>query len=259
MKAVRLPGIRGLTLAYLLYGMALASGAAGASPADAGGASEPVAGLRPFEASYSWSWHGATVAISTLKLDHRDGEHWTYSSSGEPRGIGYLYPIHPALVSQLRVTAEGVQPLSFKADAGSASRNADVTFDWAGGRVTGSYEGVTLDMASKPGLQDDLSVQVALMVDLLRDQPPETLWMLDKNAVRDYRYKREGTERIDTPFGPVDTVIYSSQHPGSPRITRFWCAPSKGYLPMRVEQKRLDSVEWTMKVRTLQFGSTGSH
>src|SRR5882724_11446313 len=80
--------------------------------------------LQPFEASYAWSWHSATVAISTLKLEHREGDRWTYSSSGEPRGIGYLYPLHPELVSELLVTDQGVQPQRFKASAGSASRNA---------------------------------------------------------------------------------------------------------------------------------------
>ena len=224
----------------------------------AGAAPDQAQTLRPFEASYAWSWHGATVAVSTLRLERRDGETWAYSSSSEPRGVGYLYPIHPELLSVLRVTDQGVQPLSFKADAGSASRNADVRFDWQGGRASGIYEGVAVDMPIKPGLQDDLSVQIALMFDLLRGHPPDTLWMIDKNTVRDYRYRREGEERIDTPFGPVDTVIYSSQHPGSPRTTRFWCAPSKGYLPMRVEQKRLDSVEWTMKIRTFRPGSSGA-
>jgi Protein of unknown function (DUF3108) len=226
-------------------------------------ADEPSTGvtpqLQPFEASYAWSWHGATVAISTLKLEHRDGDHWTYSSSGQPRGIGYLYPIHPTLVSELRVTERGVEPQSFKADTGSDSRNADVTFDRQNDRVTGNYEGTAVDMPLKAGLQDDLSVQVALMFDLLRDQPPDKLWMIDKNTAREYHYKREGEARIDTPFGPLDTIVYSSQHPGSPRVTRFWCAPSLGYLPMRVEQKRLDNVEWSMKVRTLKRGSMDSH
>ena len=76
--------------------------------------------------------------------------------------------------------------------------------------------------------------------------------MIDKNSSREYRYQREGEATITTPLGRIDTVIYSSQHPGSPRITRFWCAPSRGYLPMRVEQKRIDSVEWTMEIRTLR-------
>jgi len=109
-------------------------------------------------------------------------------------------------------------------------------------------------MPIKSGIQDDLSVQIELMFDLLHGKAPQNLSMIDKNTVREYRYQREGEQTIDTPFGQTATVIYSSQHPGSPRITRFWCAPSMGYLPMRVEQKRIDKVEWTMEIRTLKRG-----
>jgi hypothetical protein len=76
--------------------------------------------------------------------------------------------------------------------------------------------------------------------------------MLDRNSAREYRYQREGAQTIDTALGRIDTVIYSSQHPGSPRVTRFWCAPTLGYLPMRVEQKRIDSVEWSMQIQSLK-------
>jgi Protein of unknown function (DUF3108) len=215
-----------------------------------------AAELTPFEASYAWSWRGVTVAVSTLKLEHQDdhaksNDAWVYSSTSDPRGLGRLYPIHPKLVSVLRVTDQGVEPLTFHADAGSEDHDADVTFDWGIGRATGSYEGTKVDMPIQPGIQDDLSVQIALMVDLLNGKTPQNLSMIDKNAVRDYRYQREGDATIDTPFGAIATVIYSSQHAGSPRITRFWCAPSKGYLPMRVEQKRIDKVEWTMEIETL--------
>ncbi|MFI4868843.1 MAG: DUF3108 domain-containing protein [Steroidobacterales bacterium] len=210
--------------------------------------------LEAFQASYSWSWKGATVALSTLKLEHGAGDTWIYSSNSEPRGLGHLYPMRPKLRSSLRVTDEGVQPLSFKAEGGGDSHNADVNFDWSAGRATGVYEGSLVDLPLKPGIQDDLSVQIAMMVELLHGRTPEHLSMIDKNSTRDYRYQREGAERLSTPLGQIDTIIYSSQHPGSPRVTRFWCAPSRGYLPMRVEQKRLDSVEWTMEIQSLQRG-----
>jgi hypothetical protein len=210
--------------------------------------------LEPFQASYSWSWKGATVAVSTLKLEHGDGDGWIYSSSSEPRGLGHLYPMRPKLRSSLRVSDQGVQPLSFKAEGGGDSHNADVKFDWSAGRATGVYEGSVVDLPLTPGIQDDLSVQIAMMVELLHGRTPEHLSMIDKNSSRDYRYRREGAETIATPLGRIDTVIYSSQHPGSPRVTRFWCAPSKGYVPMRVEQKRIDSVEWTMQIRSLKRG-----
>jgi hypothetical protein len=208
--------------------------------------------LTPFEASYAWSWHGATIAVSTLRLQRQDANTWIYSSTSEPRGLGHLYPYRPKLQSVLRVTDQGVEPLSFRADGGNTDHNADVKFDWQSGRASGVYEGVQVDMPIKPGIQDDLSVQIELIADLLRGKSPPTLSMIDKNSVREYRYQREGDATLPTPFGEVATVIYASQHPGSPRITRFWCAPSMGYLPMRVEQKRIDQVEWTMEIRTLK-------
>jgi Protein of unknown function (DUF3108) len=210
--------------------------------------------LEPFQASYGWSWKGNTVAVSTLKLEHADGDSWIYSSTSEPRGLGHLYPMRPKLRSNLRVTDEGVRPLSFKAEGGGDSHDADVNFNWSAGRATGVYAGTAVDLPLKPGIQDDLSVQIAMMVELLHGRTPEQLSMIDKNSWREYRYQREGAETIATPLGQVDTIIYSSQHPGSPRVTRFWCAPSLGYLPMRVEQKRVDSVEWTMNIRSLKRG-----
>ena len=208
--------------------------------------------LEPFDASYSWSWHGATVALSTLKLEHAEGDSWIYSSTTRPSGIGYLYPMRPVLRSSLRITDQGVRPLNFTADGGGVDHNADVSFDWDAGRASGVYQGTVVDLPLTPGIQDDLSVQIAMMLELLHDRTPDQLSMLSKNSAREYRYRREGTESLATPLGQVDTVIYSSQHPGSPRVTRFWCAPAMGYLPMRVEQRRLDKVEWSMEIRSLK-------
>jgi hypothetical protein len=211
-------------------------------------------GLRPFEASYSWIWHGAPVALSTLKLEQRGPDGWVYASSSEPRGIGFLYPMRPKLESQLRISDQGVQPLHYHASDGTSgnSRGADVTFDWNAGLASGSYEGVPVDLALKPGVQDDLSIQIALLYALRQGRTPSNLSMIDKNSIRDYDYAQEGTEPLETKLGKLTTVIYASHHAGSPRTTRFWCAPAKGFVPVRVQQKRLDSVEWTMEIESLQ-------
>jgi len=208
--------------------------------------------LKPFDASYTWSWHGLTVAASTLKLEHHD-DAWTYRSKSEPRGIGRMLAERPLLESTMRVTDAGVQPLSFRADDGTSStkRDADVKFDWDHGRATGVYDDTKVDLPLTPGIQDDLSIQVAMMVELLRGRTPDKFSLLDKNSVREYRYAREGEETLSTPFGEVSTIVYRSQKQGSPRVTRFWCAPSRGFIPMRVEQKRLEEVEWTMQIQSL--------
>ena len=209
--------------------------------------------LKPFEASYAWSWHGMTVAVSSLKLEQH-ADTWTYSSKSDPRGLGRMFSERPVQQSTLRVTASGVEPLSYKADDGTSStkRDADVQFDWEHDRVTGVYEDAKVDLPLQKGIQDDLSVQIALMVELLAGRTPNQFQMIDKNTTRDYQYTRESEASISTALGKIDTVVFRAQKKGSPRVTRFWCAPSRGYIPMRVEQKKGDDVQWTMEVLSVK-------
>lgn len=209
--------------------------------------------LKPFRASYTWIWHGLTVAESKLQL-RVQGDTWVYESRSEPRGIGRVMSERPVQRSVMRVTDAGVQPLSYQADDGTSStkRDADVKFDWSTGLITGVYEDHKVDRPLTPGVQDDLSVQIALMVALLRGSTADQFALLDGNSIRQYRYAREGEETLHTPIGSVATIVYRSQKEGSPRVTRFWCAPSYGFIPMRVEQQRKDEVEWTMQIQSVQ-------
>jgi hypothetical protein len=228
---------RGLALAWFL------------GVANMAGADE----LQPFEASYAWIWHGLNVAVSTLTLE-KTGDTWSYRSRSEPRGIGKAFAERPTQVSVLSVTNAGTQPLSYQASDGTSStrRAIDVKYDWGHGRLTGVYEDTRVDLPLTAGVQDDGSVQVAMMVELLRGRTPDRFVLLNKNAVREYRYSREGEATLQTPLGSIATVIYRSERAGSPRVTRFWCAPDRGYVPMRVQQTRGKDVEWTMEIRSLQ-------
>jgi hypothetical protein len=209
--------------------------------------------LKPFEASYAWIWHGLNVAVSTLTLE-KTGDTWGYRSRSEPRGIGKAFSERPVQKSVLRVTDAGVQPLSYQANDGTTStrRAIDVKYDWDKGRLTGVYEDQKVDLPLTAGVQDDASVQVAMMVELLRGRTPDRFALLNKNAVRQYRYTRVGEATLQTPLGNIATIIYKSERDGSPRVTRFWCAPDRGYIPLRVEQTRGKDVEWTMEIRSLK-------
>lgn len=209
--------------------------------------------LKPFEASYDWIWHGVTVAVSTLWLEQQDDK-WIYRSKSEPRGIGRMFSERPTQESVMEITDAEVRPLSYKADDGTSStrRDANVQFDWQHNRITGVYEDTRVDMPIPPGIQDDLSVQIALMVKLLAGHTPTKLSLLSGNAVREYRYSREGEETLTTPVGTIQTIIYRSEKQYSPRVTRFWCAPSLGFIPLRVQQKRKNDVEWTMQAQSVK-------
>ncbi len=208
--------------------------------------------LKPFTASYSWTWHGMNVAVTTVRLEQH-GDNWQYSSQSAARGIGRMLSLAPKTVSVLQISGADVQPLSYQGDDGSGSskRTVNVTYDWQHQRVTGVYEDTPVDLALTPGVQDDSSIQIALMAALLHGRTPDHFTVLDKNAVRAYQYRREGEATLKTPLGEVATVIYSSARANSPRVNRYWCAPSRGFIPLRVQQKRGDEVEWTMEIESL--------
>ena len=208
--------------------------------------------LEPYQARYEGIWHGLTVAMSDLKLEHT-GDTWTYSSSSSPRGIGRLasgvFP--PRQVSVVRVTASGVEPQSFRSEGGDRDKSTDLAYDWATAKVTGTVDGVRVNQPLTPGLQDDGSVQLALMVELLAGRTPKSFRMIDRSGTREYQFARESEATLETPMGAIATVVYRAQKAGSPRITRFWCAPDRGYVPLRVEQTRGDDVQWTMEIQSL--------
>lgn len=208
--------------------------------------------LKPYRATYAGIWHGMTVAVSELKLEHT-GDLWTFSSRSEPRGVGRLasgvFP--PLQVSVVHVAGTSVQPQSFKSSGGSASKDSDLKYDWQAHRVTGTYEGTPVDLPLTPQVQDDGSVQLSLMVELLAGRTPATVELIDKHSVRDYQFAREGDAKLSTPLGEVATVIYRAQKTNSPRVTRFWCARDRGYVPMKVEQTKGQEVQWTLQIESL--------
>jgi len=237
-------------LATLVCALGLAAALLGARPLHA-------ADLQPFQASYDVRWHGISGGTSTSTLTRLDATRWSYAGDNVPNALARMFL--PASITQhsvLRIVDGVVQPLSYEYNDGTSAgkKSINVKYDWDKPRVTGTSELMPVDFEPPPGLQDDLSVQIALIEALQMGHTPDSFILLDNNGTREYRYARVGTETLKTPLGNIDTVIFSSQHPGSPRITRFWCAPAYQYVPLKAEQRRKGSVEFTMDIKTLRIG-----
>ena len=149
-----------------------------------------------------------------------------------------------------------MRPSSYLGDDGSADTDRDVslTFDWAANRVTGTAEDKPVSQPLTPGVQDSLSVQVALMCALAAGQSPKSFQLIDKDEVKEYQYTHEGHATLDTPAGKLETLIYTSQRKGASRLTRLWIAPSLGYLPVRAEQVRKRKRELQLTLQSAERG-----
>ena len=209
--------------------------------------------LRPFQTSYEVLWRGFSGGVASFELKQEAAGSWTYVNRNRPHGLFRLVPkASLTLTSRMSVDPDGVRPLLFTAtDPDDGDPQAELHFDWTAGRVIGFVEKASVDMALKPGVQDDLSIQVALINSLENGRVPSGISLFDKDGIRDYEYAQVGTETLQTAAGQFATVIYRSHKQNSPRSTRFWCAPSLGYIPVQAEQQYKGKVEWTMKLRSV--------
>lgn len=213
----------------------------------------PAADLRPFSASYTITWHGMSAGTAQLQLQRLADGRWSYQSLSTARGLFRI-----AMPAELRsrtlfTIREGrIVPELFTADDGATSSNKDqeLKFDWVAGRVTGVAEKRRVDLPLQPGLLDTMSVQIALMHELLGGGTPRHFTLVDKDRIKEYDYTAVGEESVGTPVGEQRTLVFRSSRPGSSTGTYFWCAPELGYLPVKVERREGSKVQWSMSLAT---------
>ncbi|MGD9597667.1 MAG: DUF3108 domain-containing protein [Steroidobacteraceae bacterium] len=206
----------------------------------------------PFHATYAVQWKGLNAGTSKLELRRMGSDTWIYDSRNNARGIFRLaIPDTVRQTSELRYADGRVQPLHFRGDDGGEATNRDVSldFDWQRGRITGVAEDKKVDLAAPADVQDPMSVQLVQMHAAATGQVPQRMHTVDKDEIKEYDFTREGTQRLTTALGEIDTVIFESRRPGSSRVIRLWMAPSLGYLPVRAERHRGEKLEFTMAIR----------
>ncbi len=146
---------------------------------------------------------------------------------------------------KMNVTAEfatgpdGVRPVTFhEIDTIRDDPETRLSFDWSTNQVSGTVgsEEVTLQLDGIA--HDGVSIQYALMHDLLYAEPAETYVLFDVGKLRVADVKRAGEKTVKTKAGRFDVIGISHQRKGSSRVTTMWCAPELDYLPVIIEQHR---------------------
>ena len=141
--------------------------------------------------------------------------------------------------SEFTAEDDGVKPVSFhEVDTIRDDPEVQLSFDWttdiASGTVGGEEIAIQLDGVS----HDNVSVQYALMHDLLNGGTKQSYTIFDIDKMRVAQVRNIGTKKVKTKAGNYDVVGIQHQKEGSSRVTTLWCAPELGYLPVVVEQHR---------------------
>jgi uncharacterized protein DUF3108 len=209
-------------------------------------------GLEPFSSHYVAEWKDIAVGVSDLKLERgSEPGHFLYKWTISARGIFHIfYSDDVVQQSWLSVTDGRVRPDKYRGEQGSQSVNFD--FGWSSGRARGSSEGKPVDLPLPDGAQDLNSIQIQVMLDLKNGNLPPTFHIIDKDQMKEFIYRREGTAQLNTGIGTFDTIIVSSRHfANDRRVLRMWFAPALGYVPIQAERTRDGKLEFAMRIKSL--------
>lgn len=207
--------------------------------------------VQPFVAHYQADWKGISVGTSDIQLTQGpEPGHYLYTWTITARGIFRLaYRDDLVQKSWLNVIGNHVRPDKYFGKEGS--QTVELSFDWQKMRATGVSETKPVDIKLQEGTQDVMSIQVEVMLDLMNGTLPKTFQIIDKDQSKQFNYTQEGSAKIRTEIGELDSVIVTSQRTGNNRILRMWFAPSFGFVPVQAERSRDGKVEIAMRIKSL--------
>ncbi len=116
-------------------------------------------------------------------------------------------------------------------------------FDWDAQSVDGAVDGEPFTAKTMPGALDRISVQYALMYDLLNDKLRATYLLQESGEIRTLTVTNIGTKQVKVPFGEFEAVGIQHRTGKSSRTTTLWCVEELGYLPVIIEQYRKGKIK----------------
>jgi hypothetical protein len=238
-------------IATLLLTIAASAATVATNRATGAASAADDAGIAPFVARYQADWKGISVGTSDIRLTQGvEPGQYLYTWTITARGI-FRIAYHDDLVQQswLTMTGDHVRPDKYRGKEGSST--VELNFDWPNMHATGVSETKPVDLKLKEGTQDVMSIQVEVMLDLKRGNLPKTFQIIDKDQLKEFNYAQEGTAKIRTEIGEIDTVIVTSQRTGNNRILRMWFAPSLGFVPVQAERSRDGKIEISMRIKSV--------
>ena len=137
-------------------------------------------------------------------------------------------------------TNSGIRPSRFLSNdtLTKGDPQADLTFDWDQKMVTGLVDGEDFQAEIDGVLHDRVSLQYALMADLMRGGYSDQYSLQDAEELKLLSVTSMGTKSIKVPFGNFESIGLQHRAGSSSRVTTLWLAKELDYLPVMIEQHR---------------------
>ncbi|MGH8442918.1 MAG: DUF3108 domain-containing protein [Nevskiaceae bacterium] len=213
---------------------------------------KPEPALPELDLKYAVTWRGMGLGSATIVLKHHgDADCYRYASVTEPVGLVRMFYGRPREVSDFCVRGGRVVPRRFEFEDPKGDGSFTLEFDAAARKV----RDVGGERELPPNAQDRFGLQQAVRLWVLEhlDSEPGAVTaeyaMVDDHRIRNYRFAITGRESVEVPAGKFDAVLVQRVD-DKKKTVKFWLAPSRDYMPVKVEQVRQGKTELRLELRS---------
>ena len=207
--------------------------------------------LQPYTATHQFNLNQQLTGTATRTLSKQENNHYRYQFSASA-AIANANEVSDFIFENQQVQSlnyQNTKQILFKTKIDKAD------FDWQQSRLVAQRKGESTNhpLTDKSTL-DPLNLEVQIRQDLLSATTPhlKAEYVLgDAKGVHPLKFTIDGTEKIKTPYGELDTLKVSRVHQDKERTTQFWLAKSLDYLPVKVVQVD-DAAVYTIELQSFQ-------
>jgi len=219
----------------------------------------PAAGVPgDFQAVYQLRVNSFTIGEARVELAAQANGRYLYSSSTRSTGLTRVFRNDKVSESSLfKLHNQHLRPLEYRFDhtGSKKERHAYLKFDWIKREVANTVEGHTWEMEIPEKALDKLIVQLAVMMDLDAGKQELVYAIADGGKLKEYTFAIVGKEKLHVPAGEYETIKLERLRKDNDRTTYLWCAPSLGYLPVRIKQiENEDGVTYLSELKQTSLG-----
>ncbi len=193
-----------------------------------------------FVASFVLKAFGTTVGRTEWRLIPTENDRFVWESRSETAGAGALVRnVYITERSEAEIYGDSFRPRVYRYNRrdANAARHVEVSFDWSDGVALNTVEEHTWRMAVPVGTLDKLSYLLVLMRDLADGKRLMQYAVADGGHLKRYALRAVGRETLITALGTLETVKVRRSRHQDDREATLWCAPSLGFLPVKLEHR----------------------
>lgn len=207
----------------------------------------------PYTAAYSVDRNGDPDGSMNVELERAGADSYRYSMDTRVR-----WGIFNAFIEEQSdlVFRDGIiMPESFLLTQRVSlyKRQEVVEFDWGSMKATGEKKRDDFELDVVPGMQDKLSVYLLLADSICRGEYDIDAVVVSGPVLKNYDYRFQAVEALDTVLGRVETVHIRRGGPDDDKQTDMWHAAEAHYLPVKMVYRDGDVIT-DMRLTEISFG-----